>query len=195
MSRRGDPLILSNADWTLIHKWRKAGIPLRIVLRGIADALDGHAHSWGRARKVGSLAYCAAEVDVARERWERALAGGGEPEAEPASRLEELADAFAGSPLPQVAAFAAELRDPARAVLPRRQLEPWLMEREAALVALLCAQGGADWTAVIESAVDADLAAYRGRMPDRVLQQVRAEAIARRVTATHGLPRLTLFAL
>ena len=37
MSRRGDPLMLSNADWTLIHKWRLAGMPLRIVLRGIAD--------------------------------------------------------------------------------------------------------------------------------------------------------------
>lgn len=195
MSRRGDPLILSNADWTLIHKWRQAGIPLRIVLRGIADALDGHAHSWGRARKVGSLAYCAAEVEVARERWERALAGGGEPEAEPASRLQELGDAFAASPLPQARALAEELRDPARAALPRRQLEPWLMEREAVLVALLCAQGGPEWTAAIESAVDADLAAYRGRMPERVLQQVRAEAIARRVTGAAGLPRLTLFAL
>jgi hypothetical protein len=165
------------------------------VLRGIADALDGHAHSWGRARKVGSLAYCAAEVDVARERWERALAAGGEPDTEPASRLQELADAFAGSPSHEVRAFAEELRDPARAVLPRRALEPWLMEREAALVALLCAQGGPAWTAAIESSVDADLAAYRGRMPDRVLQQVRAEAIARRVTGAHGLPRLTLFAL
>jgi hypothetical protein len=195
VSRRGDPLLLSNADWTLIHKWRLAGIPLRVVLRGIGDALDGHAHSWGRARKVGSLAYCAAEVDVARERWERALAAGGEPEADPASRLQELADAFARSPLPDVAALAAELRDPARAAMAPRELEPWLMEREAALVALLCAQGGTGWAAAIESAVDADLAAYRGRMPDRVLNQVRAEAIARRVTGAHGLPRLTLFTL
>ena len=31
------------------------GYPLRIVLRGIADALDGHAHSWGRgARSAAS---------------------------------------------------------------------------------------------------------------------------------------------
>src|SRR5947208_1097908 len=74
VSRRGDPLFLSNADWLLIRKWRKAGIPLRIVLRGITDALDSHAHSWGRNRKVGSLAYCAAEVDAARERWQRAVA-------------------------------------------------------------------------------------------------------------------------
>ena len=64
VSRRGDPLFLSNADWLLIRKWRRAGLPLRIVMRGITDALDGHAHSWGRKRKVGSLAYCAAEVDA-----------------------------------------------------------------------------------------------------------------------------------
>ena len=76
VSRRGDPLFLSNADWLLIRKWRSAGIPLRIVLRGIADALDSHAHSWGRDRKVGSLAYCAAEVDAASERWQRALSMG-----------------------------------------------------------------------------------------------------------------------
>ena len=69
VSKRGDPLFLSNADWLLIKRWRGAGVPLRIVLRGIADALDSHAHSWGRDRKVGSLAYCAAEVDAASERW------------------------------------------------------------------------------------------------------------------------------
>lgn len=134
-------------------------------------------------------------MDAASERWERALAAGGEPDAEPVSRLQELADAFAASSLPEVAALASELRQPARASMPRRELEPWLMEREAALVGLLCRLGGARWTAAIESAVDADLAAYRGRMPERVLQQVRAEAIARRVTGAHGLPRLTLFAL
>jgi hypothetical protein len=165
------------------------------VLRGIADALDGHAHSWGRARKVGSLSYCAAEVDAARDRWERALAEGGEPDADPASRLSELAEAFEKSPLPEAGAVAADLRDPERGAWPRRRLEPWLMEREAALVASLCARGGAGWTERIETAVDADLAGYRGRMPERVLKQVRTEAIARRVTGAHGLPRLTLFAL
>jgi hypothetical protein len=80
VSRRGDPLLLSNADWLLIKRWRTQGVPLRIVLRGIADALDAHAHSWGRSRKVGSLRYCESEVESARERWERARGG---PEAAP----------------------------------------------------------------------------------------------------------------
>ena len=42
VSRRGDPLFLSNSDWLLVRKWRVAGLPLRVVLRGIADALDAH---------------------------------------------------------------------------------------------------------------------------------------------------------
>jgi hypothetical protein len=199
VSRRGDPLMLSNADWTLIHKWRLAGVPLRIVLRGIADALDSHAHSWGRARKVGSLAYCAAEVDAARERWERALAVGEEPGGDPAALLLRLADALAAcAPLrerPEAMALAEALRDPSRAAEPRRSLEQWLMAREADVVEWLAAAQGPEWRAVIEGEVDADLAGYRGRMPERVLSQVRTESIARHVTTSHGLPRFSLFSL
>ena len=91
VARRGDPLFLSNADWVLIRKWRAAGIPLRVVLRGIADALDGHAHSWSRKAKVGSLRYCAAEVDAACERWRRALQLGREAGEDLATVLRGLA--------------------------------------------------------------------------------------------------------
>jgi hypothetical protein len=191
--------MLSNADWTLIHGWRTAGVPLRIVLRGIADALDAHAHSWGRARKVGSLAYCAAEVDAARERWERALAVGEEPDADPPALLHRLADALEGCAAlrgrGEARALAAALRDPSRAAGPRRALETWLMAREAEVVSWLGDANGAEWRAALEREVDADLAGYRGRMPARVLGQVRAESIARRATAGHGLPRFSLFDL
>jgi pyruvate ferredoxin oxidoreductase beta subunit len=40
VSRSGGPLAVSNVDWLLMRRWRKAGIPLRIVLRGVRDALD-----------------------------------------------------------------------------------------------------------------------------------------------------------
>lgn len=199
VSRRGDPLLLSNADWTLIHKWRTAGLPLRIVLRGIADALDGHAHSWGRARKVGSLAYCAAEVDAARERWERALASGDPEERDPRELLRALAEAVSGCPALAVhegaRALASALRDPSQAAQPRRALEAWLMAREAELVEWLGEAAGEERRAALAQEVDADLAGYRGRMPDKVLAQVRAESIARRTMAAHGLPRFSLFTL
>jgi hypothetical protein len=191
--------MLSNADWTLIHKWRLAGLPLRIVLRGIADALDGHAHSWGRSRKVGSLSYCAAEVDTARERWERALAEGREPDSDPSALLQRLADALAACAAlrdsADAKALAVALRDPSRAAEPRRSLEQWLMAREADIVEWLASAQGPQWRAAIEAEVDADLAGYHGRMPDRVLRQVRTESIARRVTSSQGLPRFSLFEL
>lgn len=199
VSRRGDPLLLSNADWTLIHGWRTSGLPLRIVLRGIADALDGHAHSFARARKVGSLAYCAAEVDAARERWERALSVGEEADGDPGALLRGLAGALSACAAlrenGEARALASALGDPARATEARRSLETWLMAREAEVVAWLSEASGPAWRTGIEQEVDADLAGYQGRMPEKVLAQVRSESIARRVMTAHGLPRFSLFAL
>jgi len=200
VSRRGDPLMLSNADWHLIRKWRTAGLPLRVVLRGITDALDSHAHSWSRARKVGSLAYCAAEVDVAAERWRRALALGEEEGVSAESALRGFADALDGARElgPRSAPVARDLAVEIRARAEDgalRDLESWLVEREASLRAALEADMGRAAVDVIAEAVDRDLAPYRDRMPARVLEQVRMESLTRRVLEAHGLPRLSLFHL
>lgn len=201
VSRRGDPLFLSNADWLLIREWRQAGIPLRIALRGIADALDAHAHSWSRDRKVGSLRYCAAEVTAARERWEHALALGdadtdGVPEA-----LEGLALALeearglgpTGAPLARE--IARGLRD--RLVTPSqpRQLEAWLAQSEKALLAAIRAEGDATEIARVEADVAAELEPFRARMPERVTRQISDDTVARRLLEPHGIPRLSLFHL
>jgi hypothetical protein len=200
VARRGDPLFLSNADWLLIRGWRKAGTPLRVVLRGIADALDGHAHSWGRHRKVGSLAYCAAEVDVARERWQRALALGEEPGAGPAAALLTFADALDEAPLDgearvDASRIASEIRawaaDPQRL----RDVEAMLAEREAGLLARLRGAMPAGRLADLEGATDAELAPYASRMPAAVLAQIRSDSVARRILALYGIPRLSLFHL
>ena len=200
VSRRGDPLMLSNADWHLIRKWRTAGLPLRVVLRGITDALDSHAHSWSRDRKVGSLAYCAAEVDVAADRWRRALALGEEEGVSAESALRGFADALDGErnlgprSAPVARDLALELR--ARAAEGSlRDLESWLVEREGALRVALEGDMGRAAVDAIAEAVDRDLAPYRDRMPARVLEQVRMESLTRRVLEAHGLPRLSLFHL
>lgn len=200
VSRRGDPLFLSNADWLLIRGWRKAGTPLRVVLRGIADALDAHAHSWGRHRKVGSLAYCAAEVDVARDRWQRALALGEDAAGAPDAALTAFADALEQAPLEGAArrhagALAADIRDWAASPPPLRDLESMLAAQEAALLARLRESVGAEVLAEVESAADAELAPYASRMPAAVLGQIRRDSVARRVLALFGIPRLSLFHL
>jgi hypothetical protein len=144
---------------------------------------------------VGSLAYCAAEVDAARERWQAALAGDGAPSESP---LAALADALAaGHPpedlRPTVAALAEQVRDWAREGAPLREVEAALAKSEASLLRRLREAAGAERVAAAESEADSELAPYASRMPAAVLQQIRRDSIARRVLALFGLPRLTAF--
>lgn len=197
VSRRGDPLMLSNADWLLIKRWREQGLPLRIVLRGIADALDAHAHSWSRQQRVGSLRYCEAEVERARERWERAVGQGGGPGADVGRSLEALARALREAPLGprarELAARAAQDLCRQQATRPRA-VEPGLQAHESALLAAI----GADdprLTADVERGVDAALESYRTRLPARVFASLREQSVRRELLARFGLPRLSLLEL
>lgn len=200
VSRRGDPLFLSNSDWLLIHQWRNEGVPLRVVLRGIADAMEGHAHSWSRHQKVGSLAYCRGEVEAARARWQRALALGEEEGADTRGRLLSLAEILdkVGGLGPACAGIVRETARELRALAAAesgRSLEPWLQAREAKLYEALAAEAGTDVLAEHEAAIERELAPFKERMPAKVLAQIRAESRTRRLFEQRGLPRLSLFDL
>jgi len=197
VSRRGDPLFLSNPDWLLVRKWRQAGLPLRVVLRGIGDALDAHAHSFARDRKVGSLAYCASEVDAAAERWHRALSLGAEAGVDVTAVLHGFAALLEKATLGRAATVVArglvrELRARAEGG-GLAEIDGWLRREEAALLEALAADAGAHRVASLERDVEAALAPYAGRMPARVLSHIRAESRARRLLEAHGLPRLSVF--
>jgi hypothetical protein len=200
VSRRGDPLFLSNADWLLIRKWRKAGLPLRVVQRGIADAMDSHDHSFARHRKVGSLRYCESEVAAAVERWQRALAGGNDA-SELGGVLEDLAEklraAHALGPHARAVAdrVAQELMESARETPDARDVESQLRAAEAALVAAIERDTPEDVRRALDEEVDRDLGAYRERLPAKVLEQVTAESRTRRLLEAHGVPRLSLWPL
>ncbi len=197
VSRRGDPLMLSNADWLLVKRWRSQATPLRIVLRGIADALDSHAHSWSRDRKVASLRYCEAEVDRARERWERALAEGSETEGDLGRSLAFLAGALASARLgPKAAAIAprlgSEIGSLGVAGARPRDVEPKLQAVEAELLEAI-AGDAPEVDRDVRSQVDAALAAYRSRLPAKVFDALREQSRRRELLSRHGLPRLSLF--
>lgn len=200
VSRRGDPLFLSSADWNLVRKWRQAGIPLRVVLRGIADALDAHAHSFSRDRKVQSLAYCASEVEAARERWAHALTLGS---AESGLDLGAVLEGFArdlerahdlGPRGSRAAAKAAEALRERVGAGRLEEAEGWLAAREAAVVEAIRSDEPAT-LAGLDAEIEAALAPYRERMPSRVLERLRADSRVRRLLERHGLPRLSLFHL
>ena len=126
--------------------------------------------------------YCAAEVDAAAERWQRALALDGEEGVGAAACLERFAAALgaaaetAGGAAEVARRLAAELRErAARGEEAVRDLEPWLKEREAALLAALRRQLGEEALARIDHDIEADLARYVARMP-----RARADPGARR---------------
>jgi len=199
VSRRGDPLFLSNADWLLIRRWRQAGLPLRVVQRGIGDALDSHALSWARGRKVVSLKYCAAEVEAAAERWRRALSGG--QEAQPlAEALIAVATAMRAANLgpharPVAEALAASLVERAADPHAGETLERWLREREQELLDAVDRDLPEERRRALDEEVERDLAAYGDRLPAAVLAQIKNESRARRRLEAHGLPRLSLWTL
>jgi hypothetical protein len=199
VSRRGDPLMLSNADWVLIRSWRKAGIPLRVVLRGIGDAMDSHALSWSRDTKVGSLRYCAAEVEVARERWALALGSGGEEGAEGAlkgfARALQAARALGPNSAKVAKVLASEFEERAGDLGPAQEVETFLQSSEKRLLEALARDLGREGEEALLASIEKDLAPYRERLPPRILDQVRKDGRARRLLEAHGLPRLSLFQL
>ncbi len=200
VSRRGAPLVLSNADWTLVRRWRLAGIPLRVVLRGIRDALDAHAVSWSRARAVGSLAYCASEVDAARERWQRALGAGGDAASATQATLAGFAaDLERARGLgPRARAVADEIAEKLRTCAAEAglaRLTALLADGEARLVAAIAGEEPSERRAAREAEVEAALGPWLSRMPARVIEQIRVESRTRRMLEAHGLPRLSLFHL
>lgn len=199
VSRRGDPLILSNADWNLVRRWRQAGLPLRVVLRGVRDAMDSHLLGWSRDRKVGSLAYCAREVETARERWERALSLGGELDGHTRGALEAMAEALERAELPDERSrgLAAEIAAAVRSEAPGSlaELTAWLTRHETRLLAAIHAAEGLERRAARERGVEEVLAPWAGRMPAQVLDHLRGESLTRRTLEDYGLPRLSLFHL
>ena len=201
VSRRGDPLFLSNADWNLVRRWRLEGLPLRVVLRGIRDALDAHAHGFGRERKVKSLAYCKSAVEAAGERWRSALALHGGEGQDATKTLQAFAhDLRRALPVlgerarERAAAIADELSGRAHAAS-LDELTARLAGLEAGLVEAIASDLGAARLSELEAEVDAGLERWRARLPARVLETLRRESLTRRLLEQHGLPRLSLFHL
>ena len=201
VSRRGDPLFLSNAEWNLVRSWRLAGLPLRIVLRGIRDALDAHAHGWSRDRKVKSLAYCKVAVETAGERWQRALALQGDEGQDALAALRGFASALEQARELGPSGTRAGVRDRPASCRERAEagsldeVTGWLHEREGRLIGAIGDDLGAERLRAIEAEVDAGLERWRARMPAKVVETLRRESLARRLLEAHGLPRLSLFHL
>lgn len=61
VSKRGAPMFISPLDWSLVDDWKKMGIPLHIVLRGIKCCFDSPSKT-SNGKRVNTLFYCQQEV-------------------------------------------------------------------------------------------------------------------------------------
>jgi hypothetical protein len=75
VKRRGSHMLVSPLDWTLIETWKKRGIPLHIVLRGINSSFDGYDRRLNRGRKVNSLFFCQQEVEALFQQYVESRVG------------------------------------------------------------------------------------------------------------------------
>ena len=199
VERRGDPLFISNADWVYLAKLRKKGIPMRIVLRGITDALDAHEHSFSRAVKVRSLKFCEGVINAAVDRYRRALQGDGPGARGLQTALDGLATSLEGAAIDprvgQAAIDAArevrELAKGARGVA-NDEIDRRLDGVERTLFDHAASHLEEGERGAIESAARAMTSGYATRMPTRVYEDLIAETVRRRVLQRFGLPRLLL---
>jgi hypothetical protein len=76
LARRGAPFVLSPKDLALVSAWKQAGIPLAVVLEGLAAAFDSRATSGRAAHRVLSLQFCEGSVARAFERFRDRKVGG-----------------------------------------------------------------------------------------------------------------------
>jgi hypothetical protein len=74
--RRGKPLTISPLDWALVESWKRAGIPLHLVLRSINEAFDGYDKRPHNRRKVNTMFYCEQAVESNFADYRQAQVGG-----------------------------------------------------------------------------------------------------------------------
>ncbi len=199
VERRGDPLFISNADWVFLAKLRKKGIPARVVLRGITDAFDAHAHSFSRKQKIRTLKFCESEIGAAVERHRRALHAEGGGRRGLGSALlkldQQLAGLAKGAELAEAIARARQgLKEIAQTSKadPNFDIDAALASSEDGLADSVMALAGKSELQVLDSATRDSTAAYKTRMPARVYETLIAESVRRKILQRFGLPRFHL---
>lgn len=199
VERRGDPLFISNADWVFLAKLWKRGIPKRVVLRGMTDAFDAHAHSFARKQKIRALKFCEAEITAAVDRYRRALQAEGPGRrglSGAIAKLEEkigaleapldMATAIAAARCRLVEISAALDKDKTYEVDgPLARVEDGLVEAASAVLGLGTVKD-------LEKASRDATEAYKSRMPANVYETLIGESLRRKILQRFALPRFLL---
>jgi hypothetical protein len=215
VSLRGSPLFVSPAEWQLIHRWREAQIPLRVVKQGLEQAFANRKSH----RPIRRLSYCRQTVEASYRRFREAIAGAGRagPVTEERTaegrrnvhdyldrlitKLEAVRDGMTDvqSPMRQAIGRAVKqlsaLNEASKEPLGLDELERELGALEAALIETAESVLEPEERAACREAAERSLHDYRSRMPKDVLESAVRSAYLKRVRSRFDLPALSLFYL
>ena len=199
VERRGDPLFISNADWVFLARLWKKGVPMRVVLRGMTDAFDAHAHSFSRRQKIRSLKFCETEIKAAVLRYRRAFQAEGPNRRSLGGAILKLEEQVGALPAPpEIAAALVEARH--RLVEIAKSLDKdeafdadkAMTKAEDRLVHAASSALGPPELAALDQTTRKATAAYVSRMPASVYETLIGESVRRKILQRFGLPRFLL---
>lgn len=201
VERRGSPLFITPKEWHLVAEWERLGIPLEVVQEAI-DTVFERPKTRHRRR---TLAYCRQSVEAAFRRFKEARLGGRTEEAlevehDVLRECERLVTMLGRAAESSPHALAEALRSAAREVealarsgMTLARMESRLSELDEALVGALDRGVDPEKRRALEREATRTLASYRERMPEDVYDAAVRSAFLRRLRATFGLSRLSLY--
>jgi hypothetical protein len=219
--KRGSHLLVSPLDWAILETWKKAGVPLEAVFKGIDRAFESYARSRrGAGRPMKSLAYCTDAVLEAAEETRNAAAGKAQTgkaraPTQPFPR-EELKGYFSRNLEVLGTAIGVQDANPALVrvleesvsglhicsvlvespgLIDLEDLERRLTVLDDRIHAGLLLHAGDETMLRLRREMDCALAAYRRKMKAEQLALVEKQYLQKRLLEEFRLPRLSLFYL
>jgi hypothetical protein len=225
VKRRGSHMLVSPLDWTLIETWKRRGIPLHIVLRGINSSFDGYDQRFNRGRKVNSLFFCQQEVEALFQEYVESRvgapqngAGNGAPQNgagasqfAPSAVVEFLKEQYGALWRLEAKHLDPAIRETfARASERLSQIiedletsgvvSPELLEMDLMMIEEVVLDGlkelaGEEKLGRLRNEADGKLRRYKQSMEREVYEQTVGNFVAQRLREIHEVPRLSLFYL
>lgn len=214
--KRGTALLVSTLDWALIDTWKRAEIPIEVVLKGIDQAFDKYEKQRRKSQRINSLAYCHQAVLAAAEAAERAQvphSPSGDPIPRPelvnylASNAQKLDNAAAGfqekgreesaATFRSLAASLREMSAAASSDLPvdLEDIERRLSVLEGKMILVLQTTTPDDEMVALRAELDRSLGPARRDLGREQVAHLEKQFLTRRLLEQADLPRLSLFYL
>ena len=214
LQKRGNPVLLSPREWSLIREWYETEIPQEVILRAIDRAFEKREED----KRPLSLRYCSRLVKSEHKKYMKSLEGKGEAEArllqpEAANvqdflqRLVEaleksgslaaesgnqaLSEFFFNKKKELTDSILAPFRSSTNGNLQRVEEQLTTLEKEIEQVLLRMISE--DRMTVLKEDAMRELKMFEGKVELPVYQEMMRRSLIKAIRKTYNLPRLSLF--